>query len=262
MTVRRLLFDPSIAFAATLSVAVATAPVLAAEDAREPERVDWSFSGPLGKYDRRALRQGLEIYLDMCVFCHSLDYVAYRNLTDIGLAKDEASAIAGQYRVADGPDEFGAMFERPAGLADRFAPPFPNDNAARAANGGALPPDLSLVVKARAGGADYIYSLLAGYEDIPPEDVELGPGLSYNPYFSGGQTAMPPPLFEGLAQRADGSDATIAEMAHDVTQFLTWAAEPRMEERKRIGLGVMIFLAILTGLLLAVKRRVWSDTGH
>lgn len=253
----------SLALASILGgAAVTDIPALAAEDAREPQRIDWSFNGPLGKYDRGALRQGLDIYLNMCVFCHSLDYVAYRNLTEIGLTEDEAKSISAQYSVTDGPDEFGAMFERPAGLADRFVPPFPNDNAARAANGGALPPDLSLVVKARAGGANYIYSLMVGYEETPPDDFELVPGLIYNPYFAGGQTAMPPPLFDGLILRADGSNATVAEMAHDVTQFLAWAAEPRMEERKRLGLGVMIFLAILTGLLIAVKRRVWADARH
>ena len=244
--------------AATLSASLAL-PALAAEDAHEPEDVDFSFEGVLGSFDRPALRRGLDVYLNVCSFCHSLEYVAYRNLTEIGLTEDEAKAIAERYQVTDGPDEFGNMFQRPAILADRFVPPFANENAARSAMGGALPPDLSLMVKARPGGPEYLYSLLVGYGEAPPADVEVAAGMNYNPYYAGGQIAMPPPLFAGLIPNAAGEPASIEEMARDVTEFLTWAAEPRLEARKRMGLGAMIFLVILTGLFVAVKRRVWSD---
>ena len=245
--------------AAALAASLAIGPAMAAEEAHAPEKVDWPFGGILGKYDRGSLQRGLEVYLNSCAFCHSLKYVAYRNLTEIGLTEDESKEIAARSLVKDGPDEFGEMFDRPAILSDRFVPPFPNEQAARYANGGAFPPDLSLIVKARKNGANYLYSLMIGYEDISPEDVELGPGMMYNPYFAGGQIAMPPPLFEGLLLHDDGTPATVEELAHDVTQFLAWAAEPKMEARKRMGLGVMIFLVILTGLFIAVKRRVWAD---
>ena len=234
-------------------------PVMAAEQTSPPKSVEWSFSGILGKYDHDSRRRGLEIYLDSCGFCHSLKFVAYRNLTEIGLSETEAKEIAARSLVIDGPDDVGEMFERPALLSDRFVPPFPNDNAARYANGGALPPDLSLIVKARKNGANYLFSLLTGYEDVPVGGIELAPGMTYNRYFAGGQIAMPPPLFEGLLFHGDGTPRSVEELAHDVTQFLMWAAEPHLEARKRMGLGVMIFLVVLTGLFIAVKRRVWAD---
>ena len=179
-------------------------------------------------------------------------------MTELGLTSDEAKAIAAMHNVADGPDETGAMFQRPAGLADRFVPPFPNDNAARFANGGALPPDLSLMYKARPHGADYIYSLLTGFTD-PPPDVKLAPGMAYNRFFAGHQISMPQPLFDDAVQYADGTPATVDQMARDVVQFLAWAAEPNLPARKQIGLGVLLFLVLLTGLLYASKRSVWRD---
>jgi len=249
----------AVALAAALAMSLVGTPAVAAEGARAPDAVRWPFEGVFGKYDRGSLRRGLEVYLNSCSFCHSLRYVAYRNLTEIGLTEHEAKEIAARSSVPDGPNEFGEMFTRQAILSDRFVPPFPNEQAARFANGGALPPDLSLMVKARKRGASYLFSLMTGYEDFPPEDVELAPGMMYNPYFAGGQIAMPPPLFEGLIANAEGAPATVEEMAHDVTQFLAWAAEPKLEARKSMGLRVMIFLVILTGLFIAVKRRVWSS---
>ncbi len=240
---------------ALLSLLPATA--LAAGDAAEPKKVDWTFNGPFGTFDHAAARRGLVVYLDVCAMCHALRYVAYRNLTEIGLTEDQAKAVAAGHDVTDGPDETGAMFKRPGGLADRFVPPFPNDNAARFANGGALPPDLSLMYKARAHGADYIYSLLTGFQD-PPADVQMAAGMTYNPYFPGHQTAMPAPLLDGLVAYEDGTEATVDQMARDVTQFLAWAAEPNLPTRHRIGLSVMIYLILLAGLLYAVKRRVWA----
>lgn len=238
--------------------ALLASPAMAAGDVHAPENVAWPFEGVFGKYDRGSLQRGLEVYLDSCAFCHSLEYVAYRNLTEIGLSEDEAKAIAAQQMVPGDPDEFGEIHDRPAILSDRFVPPFPNEQAARFANSGALPPDLSLIVKARKNGADYLYSILSGYEDAPPAEVELAPGMMYNPYFAGGQIAMPPPLFDGLIENAAGAPATVDEMAYDVTQFLAWAAEPTLEARKSLGIRVMIFLVLLTAMFIVVKRRVWA----
>lgn len=243
-----------------LAVLVALLPgaAFAAGDAEPPKSIEWSFAGPFGTFDMAAARRGLDVYLNVCGICHSLRFVAYRNLREIGLTEDEAKAIAAGHEFPDGPDETGKMFSRPGGLADRFAQPFPNENAARFANGGAFPPDLSLMFKARTHGADYIYSLLTGYQGAPAA-VDLAPGMNYNPYFPGHQIAMPQPLFEGAVQYSDGTEATEDRMARDVVQFLAWAAEPNLEARHRIGFRVMIFLVLLTGLFIATKRAVWRD---
>ena len=190
--------------------------------------------------------------------CHSLRYIAFRNLAEIGFTEEEAKAIAAQYEVEDGPDDEGAMFTRPARLADYWPSPFANDNEARAANGGALPPDLSLIVKAREGGSDYIYALMAGYEDEAPAGVEMADGMSYNRYFPGHQIAMPPPLYDEAVEYADGTPATLDQHARDVTAFLAWTAEPELEERKQTGLKVLIFVFILTAVLFVIYRRVWA----
>jgi ubiquinol-cytochrome c reductase cytochrome c1 subunit len=187
-----------------------------------------------------------------------MNLLAYRNLTDLGFSEDEVSAIAAQYRVTDGPDDTGEMFERPGRASDRFVDPFANEQAARAANNGALPPDLSVITKARGGGPDYIYGLLTGYEE-PPPGVELMAGMHYNEYFPGHQIAMPNMLSPGLVQYADGTEATVEQMSWDVTQFLTWAAEPHMESRKEMGVQVILFLIVFTGLMYAVKRKLWAD---
>ena len=239
----------------------ATLPALPEEGAAEIKSLNWSFNGIAGSFDRPALRRGLEVFLNVCSSCHSLKYVSYRNLVDLGLSVDEAKEIAGRHQITDGPDDQGEMFYRPGILADHFVPPFANEKAARFAMNGALPPDLSLMAKARKRGPDYIYSVLIGFVD-PPAGVEPVPGMFYNAAFPGHAIAMPPPLADGLLDYADGTKATVEQMAMDVVQFLEWTAEPKLEDRKRLGIGVMIFLVILAGLLFAVKRRVWSDVQH
>ncbi len=194
----------------------------------------------------------------MCAGCHSLSLLAYRHLAGIGFDEEAIKAIAAQDTVTDGPNDEGEMFERPARPADRVKAPFPNPQAARAANNGALPPDLSLITKARKGGADYVYALMTGYVE-PPAEVTVQEGMNYNAYFPGHQIAMPAPLSEDAVTYADGTPASVEQMAHDVTTFLAWAAEPEMEARKRMGVKTILFLIVLTGLFYAVKRKVWAD---
>lgn len=225
--------------------------------AEVPDR-EWSWEGPFGTFDRAALRRGLQVYREVCSACHSLELVAYRHLQDVGFSEAEVKAIAEQYEVLDGPDDEGEMYLRPGQPADRFVSPFPNDNAARAANGGALPPDLSLMTKARKNGADYLHALLTGYGE-PPADFELLAGMNYNKYFSGQQIAMAPPLGDDYVEYADGTEATLDQIAADLTTFLAWTAEPELEERKRLGVKVIIFLVVFTGFAYALKRKIWSD---
>ncbi|MCZ6763507.1 MAG: cytochrome c1, partial [Alphaproteobacteria bacterium] len=212
-----------------------------------------------GTFDQAQLRRGLQVYTQVCSVCHSLKFVAYRHLDALGFSGDEIKAIAAQKQVEDGPDDNGDMFMRPARPSDIFVPPYANDNQARAFNGGALPPDLSLITKARHGGPDYVRALLVGFEDPVPDDVELAAGMNYNKYFTGNQIAMFAPLFEGAVAFEDGTNATVEQMAEDVVAFLAWTAEPELVDRKRIGLKTLIFLIILAGLLYATKRKVWSD---
>jgi ubiquinol-cytochrome c reductase cytochrome c1 subunit len=233
------------------------APLQAAEGALAPVDRDWSFEGPFGTFDRAAAQRGLQVYREVCSACHSLDYVAFRNLAALGYGEDQVEAIAAQYEITDGPDDQGEMFQRPGRPTDHFPAPFANDAAARLANGGALPPDLSLITKARASGSDYVDSLLRGYQE-PPADVTGPPGTYYNLYFPGHWLAMPPPLAEGGVTYADGTEATVDQMAADVATFLTWAGEPTLEARKQSGLKVMLFLIVLTALLFATKRKVWA----
>lgn len=236
---------------------LAAAPVSASEAPKAPS-AHWSFDGPFGSFDRAAIRRGYIVYKNVCAACHSMHLVAFRHLKGVGFSDDEIKALAAQIEVQDGPNDKGEMFSRPGRPADRFKSPFPNDQAARAANGGALPPDLSLMVKARKGGADYLHGILIGYTPAP-KDVKVPDGMYYNAYFGGHQIAMPPPLSEGAVEFPDGTKATVAQMAHDVTTFLAWTAEPEMEERKSMGIRVLLFLLVLTGLLYAVKRSVWAD---
>ncbi len=240
-----------------LAGAAAATPAQAAGEARSPLSRDWPHAGPFGTFDRASVQRGMMVYREVCAACHGLEYIAFRNLLEIGLSEDEAKVIAAEYEITDGPDELGDMFERPGKLSDYYPSPFPNDNAARAANGGALPPDLSLVVKARLGGENYIYSLLVGYED-PPAGVELGDTQHYNPYFAGGAISMAPPLFADMVEYPDGTSATVEQMAYDVTNFLTWTAEPKLEARKQLGVKVIIFLVLFSILMYAVKRKVWA----
>lgn len=229
----------------------------AAEGVALPEQ-DWSFSGFFGTYDRAALQRGFQVYEQVCSSCHSLRLVAFRNLSELGYNDAEIRAIAADYTVEDGPDDQGNMYERDAEASDKFPPPFPNEEAARAANGGAYPPDLSLMAKARAGGPDYIYALLTGYEEAP-EDVEMMQGMYYNEYFPGHQIAMAPPLSEGIVEYADGTEATVSQMSADVSEFLMWTAEPKLEDRKQMGIKVILFLLVFTGLIYAAKRKLWAN---
>lgn len=244
------------------SVAAAAVTILfafpvAASEAPVPPAQSWSFSGPFGSYDRAALQRGFQVYKDVCAGCHSLRHVYYRDLAALGYNEDEIKAIAASVEVQDGPNDQGEMFTRPGRPYDRFKSPFPNDNAARAANNGAFPPDLSVITKARPHGHDYLYALLTGYKE-PPADMKMTEGMTYNTAFAGHQIAMPAPLSEGSLEYKDGTKPTIQQMAKDVTTFLAWAAEPEMEERKRLGYKVLLFLVVLTGVLYAAMRRVWS----
>jgi ubiquinol-cytochrome c reductase cytochrome c1 subunit len=245
-------------FAAAVLALIAAVPVArAAEDAAPPHQ-HWSFQGLFGTYDRAALQRGYQVYKDVCAACHGLTYVYYRHLKDLGFNDDEVKALAGGYEVTDGPNDQGEMFKRPAQPSDRFVSPFANEKAARAANGGAYPVDLSLITKAREHGPDYVFALLTGYKDAPA-GVKLQQGMNYNVYFPGQQVAMPPPLSDGAVAFADGTQASVAQMARDVVTFLSWAAEPEMEARKQMGIKTILFLIVLSGLLYAVMRKVWRD---
>jgi len=237
------------------------APAMAAGDAEHPPAVNWSFNGPFGTFDRAELQRGYQVYKEVCSACHSMKFIAFRNLADPGgpgFTAAEVKALAATFEVTDGPNDDGEMFKRPGLPQDKFPSPFPNEKAARAANGGAYPLDLSLIAKARPQGPDYIAALLAGYTQ-PPAGFTVGEGLHYNKYFSGNQIAMPAPLNPDQVTYADGTKATVEQMAHDVAAYLMWTAEPKLEERKRMGLKVMIFLVVLTGLFLAAKKRIWKD---
>ena len=248
-----------LALCAGLALSISTTGIAAAAEGPEPKAQDWSFNGITGTYDRATLRRGLRVYLEVCASCHSLNLVAYRHLAGVGFAADEIKAIAAEFEVEDGPNDDGEMFSRPAQPSDRFPAPFANEQAARAANAGALPPDLSVINKARKGGANYIYSLLVGYKEEAPQGFAMMEGMSYNEYFPGNQIAMPPPLAEDGVEYADGTKASVEQLAVDVTTFLEWAGEPTMEDRKRLGIKVLLFLLVLTAMLYALKRKIWAD---
>ena len=238
--------------------ALMLAPALA-RAAGEPAlpRQQWSFDGVFGTYDRASAQRGFQVYKEICSACHPVKHLHFRDLTDIGYSEDEVKAIASGYQVTDGPNDEGQMFQRPGRPSDPIPGPFPNDQAARAANNGALPPDQSLIVKARPGGPDYVYGILTGYKD-PPADFKLLPGMSYNEFFPGHQIAMPPPLADNAVTFADGVPATVPQMAHDVVTFLTWAAEPRLEDRHRTGFKVTLFLVVAALVFYAAKRKIWA----
>lgn len=245
---------------AVLAVGIAIAMAMPAHafETPEPASHDWSFAGIFGTFDRASMQRGFQVYKEVCASCHSIRLVAYRNLSALGYSEKEIKAIAAEYEVTDGPNNEGEMYQRKAKPSDRFVKPFPNDQAARFANNGALPPDLSLMTKARPKGTDYVYALMTGYKD-PPKDKKVPEGLYYNSAFRGGLIAMLPPLTKDAVTYADGTPATVARMAEDVTTFLAWVAEPEMEERKQLGIKVMLFLLVLTGLLYALKRKIWAD---
>ena len=223
-------------------------------------KVDWSFKGYLGKFDRASLQRGYQVYVEVCASCHSMKYLSYRNLAQEGgpeFSEDQAKAMAANFEVTDGPNDDGDMFTRPAKLSDKFVNPYRNDKEAMASNGGAYPPDMSVLVKARSGGADYIYSLLLGYED-PPSGMFLDDGVYYNAYMYGNMIKMPNPLSEGLVNYNDGTKATEEQMAKDVTTFLAWAAEPHLEARHKIGFKAIIYLIIISLLVYLSMKRLWS----
>ena len=235
------------------------APAQAAGGAEHYPEVHFSFDGLFGHFDRASAQRGFQVYKEVCSNCHSMHLLSYRNLRELGLSDAEVRAIAATVQMQDGPNDEGQMFERPGRPSDRFRSPFANEKAARAANNGALPPDLSVITKAREGGAEYIHALLTGYED-PPAGVTLMPGMNYNKYFAGHQIGMAQPLSsEGQVEYTDGTKPTVEQMVKDVSQFLTWAAEPELEQRKAMGVKLVLFLTVLGGLAYAVKRKVWAD---
>jgi cytochrome c1 len=254
-----------------------------AAETETPPAVKWSFHGPFGTFDRAQLQRGFKVYREVCQNCHGLTLLSFRNLAERGgpeFSRAQAASVAAEYKINDGPNDQGEMFERPGRVADRFPAPFPNEQAARAANGGASPPDLSIMAKARTyergfpwfvldiftqyqeQGVDYITALLKGYED-PPQGFTLPQGSHYNKYFPGHAIGMPPPLQENQVTYDDGSPQTLDQYSKDIAAFLMWAAEPHLEARKRIGFQVMIFLIVFAGLLYFTKKRVWSAVeGH
>src|SRR5260221_3905378 len=251
-----------------------------AEEQEAPPSQKWSFAGPFGSYDRAALQRGLKVYKEVCSACHGLSYIAFRNLADPGgpgYSVAQAAAFAAEYKIKDGPNDQGQMVERPGPPADYFPSPFPNEQAARAANCGAAPPDLSLITKARSyergfpwfifdfftqfqeTGPNYVDGILQGFEDKPPAGVSIPEGSSSNKHFPGHAIKMPKPLSDGQVTFDDGSPATVPQYAKDVTTFLMWSAEPHMEARKRLGLQVFVFLILFTGLMYFTKKKVWAE---
>lgn len=247
----------------------------------KPAELSWSFAGPFGTYDKAQLQRGFKIYREVCSACHSMDMVAFRTLEGLGYSEAQVKAIAAEYTVTDGPNADGEMFERPGVPSDYFPSPFPNTEAAAAANNGAAPPDLSLIAKARAvergfpqflidiftqyaeSGPDYLHALLTGYDHEPPAGMEIAEGTYYNPYFIAGKSlAMAKPLSDGQVTYEDGSPETVEQYARDVSAFLMWAAEPHLEARKSTGFVVMVFLVLFAGLMFLTKRKVWKDIAH
>tara|TARA_Y100000741_G_scaffold118688_1_gene89123 strand:+ start:162 stop:941 length:780 start_codon:yes stop_codon:yes gene_type:complete len=223
-------------------------------------KTDWSFKGLFGKFDRAALQRGYQVYTEVCSSCHSMKYLSYRNLAEEGgpeFTVAQAKAIAASFEVTDGPNDDGEMYTRPGKLSDKFVMPYDNVKAAQAANGGAYPPDMSVLVKARGDGVDYIYSLLQGYED-PPVGMSLDDGVYYNKYMYGNKIKMSNQLSDGLVEYGDGTNASVEQMAKDVTTFLMWAAEPHLESRHQMGFKAIVYLVILTILVYFSMKKIWS----
>ena len=249
------------ALLAVLTIIGTAGMARAQQEAPAPPHQEWSFEGVFGTYDQAALQRGFQVYKEVCSACHPVKHLYFRDLQQIGYSADQVKGIAAQAQVTDGPNDQGEMFQRPARPSDPIPGPFPNDEVARAANNGALPPDLSLIVKARDGGADYVYAILNGFKPAPA-GFKVGEGMYYNEYFNGHQIKMPPPLSPDQVKYADGTAATVPQMAHDVATFLTWASEPNLDQRHRIGFKVMLFLIIATIVFYAAKRKIWSRIPH
>ncbi len=269
----------ALGIASALSLATASAVRAADAHAPQPPRQSWSFSGPLGKFDKAQLQRGLKVYREVCQACHSMNLVAFRTLGQpgaLGFTEGQIKTIAGEYQITDGPNDSGEMFQRPGRPSDYFPPIYPNEQAARATHNGALPVDLSVIAKARTyevgfpgflidivrqyqeNGVDYIHALLTGYSE-PPAGETLGPGQHWNKFFPGHKIAMTPPLDKDRVEYTDGTPQTVDQYARDVTAFLMWAAEPHLESRKRIGFQVMIFLIVFAGLAYFTKKKVWAN---
>jgi len=230
----------------------------ASSDALEPANYPWNHAGSFSGFDHASIRRGYQVYKQVCSTCHSLDRIAFRNLVDVAYTESEVKEIAADFEFQDGPDSQGEMFDRPGKLSDYMPRPYPNENAARAANNGAYPPDLSLIVKARTRHEDYLFALLTGYRD-PPAGISIREGLYYNPHFPGGAIAMTPPLtVNDQVSFDDGTPATISQMAKDVSTFLAWAAEPEHDIRKRTGIKAMLVLTMMAVPTLYYKRLKWS----
>ena len=242
-----------------LSTLIFIKPLFSAETI-DPIKVNWSFKELTGKFDRASLQRGFQVYKEVCSSCHSMQYLSYRNLGEPGgpeFTLEEVKAIAASVEIEDGPDSQGEMFTRPGKPSDKFKSPYPNVEASTVANGGAYPPDMSVLVKARPGGADYMYSVLVGYED-PPAGMKLDDGVYYNKYMIGQKIKMASPLLEGIVEYSDGTEASVDQMAKDVTTFLAWAAEPELEVRHKLGIKVIIYLLLLTILVYLSMKKIWS----
>jgi len=257
MTVFRVV---AAAFLAGLAVPAVGFAQEAPDHAPQITTQEWSFDPPFGSYDRAQLQRGFHVYKQICSNCHSMHLLTYRNLGEPGgpqFSPKDVETLASQVQVKDGPNDKGEMYERPGRPSDHFRSPYPNEQAARVANRGALPPDLSVIAKAREGGPDYIYSLLTGYEKAPA-GFHMAQGMQYNKAFPGHQVAMPPPLFDGAVPYTDGTKPTVKNYAKDVSAFLMWAAEPKLEERYKLGARVMVFLIVFAVIMYLAKRAVWA----
>ena len=243
---------------AVLLFGILSSPAWGASGNVDLKTRDWSFSGPFGTFDKAAMQRGFQVYNEVCAGCHSMKLIAFRNFADLGYSEAEIKALAAQYEVQDGPNDDGEMFMRPAIPADRMPAPYANDNAARAGNNGALPPDLSLIAKARPNGPNYLYSLLSSYDDAP-NGKEVPDGMYYNAAYPGNLIAMPQPLYGDDVEFSDGAATSIEAVSADLTQFLMWAAEPKMEVRKRVGVAAVFFLSIFVIFSYLAKRRIWAD---
>ena len=246
-------------FSVIILFSVSSVNVISAEKV-DLLKTDWTFKGLFGKYDRASLQRGYQVYTEVCAACHSMQYLSYRNLAEPGgpeFTEEQAKAIAASFEVLDGPNSDGEMFMRPAKLSDKFVKPYENVEASKAANGGAYPPDMSVLAKARKGGADYIYSLLLGYED-PPAGIKLDDGVYFNKYMYGNKIKMSAPLSDGLVEYNDGTEASEEQMAKDITTFLMWSAEPHLETRHKTGFRVIVYLIILSALVYLTMKKIWS----
>ena len=248
----------ALALAGTLAAVLAVAaPARAQEEAPPPPHQPWSFEGIFGTYDTAAAQRGFQVYKEVCSACHPVKHLYFRDLEELGYSEDQIKGFAAQYKVTDGPNDEGQMYQRPARPSDHIPGPFPNDEAARAANNGALPPDLSMITLARDGGPDYVFGILTGFVN-PPAGFKVNEGNYYNEYFPGHQIKMPPPLSDGQVTFGGGAPNKLPDEARDVVTFLSWAAEPNLDTRHRMGIKVFLFLLIAAGLFYAAKRKIWA----